>query len=81
MSGCLYSSPLCGQHFLRRLLNTRSWLAATYDGVDHDLLAFLKEGSMFKFNGKCFAVIELYPRAKDVEFDTISTAVPSSLGS
>ena len=79
MSGCLQLSVV------RATISTQapqysSWLAATYDGVDL-LEHSLKPGSMFKFNGKCFAVIELYPRAKDVEFDTISTAVPSRLGS
>ena len=51
-----------------------SWLSGTYDGVE--LLAFVQ--SLFKFNGKYFARIRLYPRSKDGTYGTISTTVPSA---
>ena len=42
-----------------------SWLQATYDG--RQILAFLPEQSVFRYNGRLYALLHLYPTAEREE--------------
>ena len=50
-----------------------SWLQATYDG--RQILAFLPEQSVFRYNGRLFALLQLYPTAERDEHGLTTSSI------
>ena len=54
----------------------QSWLQATYDG--QQVLGFLPRQSVFRFNGRLFALLHLYPTAQRDEYGLPTITIPSN---
>ena len=52
----------------------QSWLQATYEGQQH--LAYFPEQSVFRFNGRLFALLHLYPAAQRDEHGLPTITIP-----
>ena len=51
-----------------------SWLQATYDG--RPIVAFLPEHSVFRYNGRLYALLHLYPTARRDEYGLPTISIP-----
>ena len=54
----------------------QSWLQATYNG--EQILGFLPEHSIFRYNGRLFALLHLYPTAQNDEFGLPTITIPDT---